>query len=502
MPSNQIYRKLRIFIACPGDVTAEKDCLVKVVERLQKPADECGYFLDLIEWRQVIGMGRPQQVIFDRADPQAWDIFVGILWQRFGSPSGAKHPTKDLPLESGTHEEFLKAYGLWKDYGWPRILFYRCIRQERVDKIDPEQLKMVADFFADFDSPGAHPGIYRPYSSVEDFGHFVYDDIRDLITGPSKAPKLKREVEEAIAQAGENAIALTTQAKDLVREVIDYIGMLYESRGAVSELPTGFVDLDRMISGLHPGEMIVITGHAGIGKTALAMNIVEHVSVDVDKAVAVFSLGMTSRALMSRLLCSRAKVNLQHLRNGFLSERDFPNLTAAATQLAQAKLHIDDTPRLSMSALLAKTRQLKSEHDIQLVMIDYFQLLRSASRENNRPLEISEISADLKQLAKEISIPVIIVAQLNRQPITGSRAAEGGLPRLSDLWELGSLEQDADMVGLLVRPEYYETDYEARMERAGEAALIVAKHRNGPTGEVPLTFLSKYIRFETRAREF
>jgi replicative DNA helicase len=309
---------------------------------------------------------------------------------------------------------------------------------------------------------------------------------------------LKREVEEAIARAGENASAQITQSKDLVREVIDQLGMLFENPGSAIGLPTGFIELDRMTNGLQPAEMNVITGHPGIGKTALAMNIVEHVCLDVGKAVAVFGLGMTSRALMSRLLCSRAKVSLQHLRNGFLSERDFPNLTAAASQLAQAKLHIDDTPRLSMTALLAKTHQLKSEYDIQLVVIDYFQLLRSASRENNRQLEISEISADLKQLAKELNIPVIVVTQLSRQPITGSRAAEGGLPRLSDLWELGSLEQDADMVGLLVRPEYYEPDYEAKTERAGEAELIIAKQRNGPTGYVPLTFLRKYARFETQ----
>jgi replicative DNA helicase len=181
-------------------------------------------------------------------------------------------------------------------------------------------------------------------------------------------------VEEAIAQAGENTSAQITQVKDLVREAIDQLGMLNENPGSAIGLPTGFIELDRMTNGLQPAEMIVITGHPGIGKTKLAMNIGEHVCLHVGKAVVVFSLGMTSRTLKSRLLCSRAKVSLQRLRKGFLSERDFPHLTAAASQLAQAKLHIDDTPRLSTAALPAKTRQLKSEYDIQLVMIDYFQL--------------------------------------------------------------------------------------------------------------------------------
>jgi replicative DNA helicase len=312
---------------------------------------------------------------------------------------------------------------------------------------------------------------------------------------------LKREVEEAIAQGGENASAQITQAKELVLQVIEYFDMLYERRGDVSGLPTGFIELDRMTNGLQPSEMIVITGHPGIGKTTLAMNIVEHVCLDVGKAGVVFSPGMTSRTLMSRLLCSRAKVSLQRLRNGFLSERDFPNLTMAASQLAPAKLYIDDRPRLSVTALGAKTRQLKSKYDIQLVLIDEFQLLRSASRENNRQLEVSEVSAELKQLAKELNITVIVAAQLSRHPVTGSRVAEGGRPRLSDLWELGSLEQDADIVGLLVRPEYYEPAYAGRIERVGEAELVITKQRNGPTGKVPLTFLAAYGRFESRERD-
>jgi replicative DNA helicase len=189
------------------------------------------------------------------------------------------------------------------------------------------------------------------------------------------------------------------------------------------------------------------------------------------------------------------------VRNGFLSERDFPSLTAAASRLAAAKMFIDDSPGLSIAELRAKARRLVASHHVQLLVIDYLQLLRSTSRraQDNRQIEISEISAGIKSLAKELNIPIIVIAQLNRQP--DARAKEGGRPRLSDLRESGSIEQDADVVGLLVRSEYYETDEEAKQEKAGEAELIIAKQRNGPTGDVPLTFLKEYTRFENRARE-
>jgi replicative DNA helicase len=238
-----------------------------------------------------------------------------------------------------------------------------------------------------------------------------------------------------------------------------------------------------------------------MGKTALAMNIAEHVAMNVGKAVAVFSLEMSSQQLVQRLLCSRAKVDLQRVRDGFLQERDFPKLTAAAAKLAAAKMFIDDTPGLSIMELRAKARRMKSQYNIELIVIDYLQLLRSTTRraQDNRQLEISEISGGIKALAKELNLPIVVVAQLNRQPDT--RAKEGGRPRLSDLRESGSIEQDADVVGLLVRPEYYETDEDGKQEKAGEAELIIAKQRNGPTGDVPLTFLKQYTRFESRARE-
>ncbi len=314
-------------------------------------------------------------------------------------------------------------------------------------------------------------------------------------------PLLDEAEKEIFAITGEHVKTEIVPTKVLVMEAIEQIEKLYENRGSVTGLSTGFIELDRMTSGLHAAEMIVIAARPAMGKTAFAMNIAEHVTMDIGKSVAVFSLEMSSQQLVQRILCSRARVDLQRVRNGFLSDRDFPNLTAAASQVAAANMFIDDTPGLTISELRAKARRMKSQQDIQLIVIDYLQLLRSMSRraQDNRQLEISEISAGIKALAKELALPIIVIAQLNRQPDT--RAKEGGRPRLSDLRESGSIEQDADLVGLLVRPEYYETDDEGKQERAGEAELIIAKQRNGPTGDVPLTFLKQYTRFESRARE-
>ncbi len=325
------------------------------------------------------------------------------------------------------------------------------------------------------------------------------ESVRRAYEEQDEVDSLLDEVEQKIFDVGEDRFkGQMLSMKDHAMQAIETIEKLYERKGSITGISTGFVEFDRMTSGLHPSEMVVIAARPSMGKTALAMNIAEFVAISEKLPVAVFSLEMSSQQLVQRMLCSRARVNLQRVRDGFLGERDFPSLTAAASKLAEAKIFIDDSASLSILELRAKARRLKAQQDVQLLIIDYLQLLRSTSRraQDNRQLEISEISAGLKALAKELKIPVIVVAQLNRQP----EQRTGGKPRLSDLRESGSIEQDADLVGLLVRPELYEEDEEARVEKAGEAELIIAKQRNGPVGEIPLTFLKEYTRFETRAR--
>jgi replicative DNA helicase len=325
------------------------------------------------------------------------------------------------------------------------------------------------------------------------------ESVRRAYEEQDEVNALLDEVEQKIFAVGEDRFkGQMPGMKEQVMGALESIEQLWERRGGITGISTGFTELDRMTNGLHAAEMIVIAARPSMGKTALAMNIAEHVAISSRLPVAVFSLEMSSQQLVQRLLCSRARVNLQKVREGFLAERDFPSLTAAASKLAEAEIFIDDSAGLSILELRAKARRLKAQKDIQLIVVDYLQLLKSTTRraQDNRQLEISEISAGLKGLAKELKIPIIVLAQLNRQP----EARSGGKPRLSDLRESGSIEQDADLVGLLVRPEVYEEDEDARAEKAGEAELIIAKQRNGPVGEVPLTFLKEFTRFEDRAR--
>ena len=307
------------------------------------------------------------------------------------------------------------------------------------------------------------------------------------------------EVEQQVFQiTAERTQTGARPVKDLIKDAMGSIEQLYDNRGALSGLATGFRDLDRLTAGLHDGNMIVIAARPSMGKTALAINIAEHVAIDLQLPVAVFSLEMSSPELVTRLLCSRAKVNLRSVRDGFLGEKDFHPLTAAASQLMKAPLFIDDTAGLTIHQVRARARRLKSQYKIRLVVIDYLQLMRAPSRraDGSRQQEISDISSGVKSMAKELMIPVLVLSQLNRQP----EAREGGQPRLAALRESGSIEQDADVVGLLVRPEMYEEDAEQKKAKEGEATLIIAKQRNGPTGEVELTFQKEFTRFVDRAK--
>ena len=504
MPSNETYRKLRIFAACPGDVAAEKDRLRTVVQRLKTHANECGFFLELLEWRDVVpDMGRPQQIIFDQSEPKGWDIFVGVLWQRFGSPSGAVNPVDKSPFESGTHEEFQMAYDLWQRYRWPRILFYQCTRPRDVNLIDPEQLARVQKFVAEFLVKGAHPGLYQIYETVEQFAELVYDHIRavikDAVQEAEKVSELSGDLKKNIRPMGEAKVQTDSSAiKALVIEVIEEIERLYETQGEYNHvgLPTGFVQFDQMTGGLRRSTVATITGPPGIGKTALAMNIAEHVACHVGKAVAFFTLEMSSFQFAQRLMLSMAKVDLQKVRSGFLSERDFPSLITAASQLANSKLFIDDSPGLAIAELQSKARKFAAEQNVQLIVIDYLQLLDAGLPKERPRMDNSELASGIKRLAKELNLPIVLVA-------TTLRPRRRTLLRLGpeDFAELHAVVRDADLFAFLYRAEYYETNEEALMEVAGEAELIIVKHRNGPTGTVPLTFRKEYARFENRAIE-
>ena len=306
------------------------------------------------------------------------------------------------------------------------------------------------------------------------------------------------EVERDILHISEARVeASTNTIKELVHRAISTIEDFHQRQGMLTGVGTGFVDLDKMTSGLHAGEMIVIAARPSMGKTSLAMNIAEHVAIDLKLPVGVFSLEMTAESLVLRMLCSRARVNLRNIREGFIAERDFPKLTGAAGKLANAPLFIDDSSALSILQLRAKARRMFQQYGVKLFVVDYLQLLHStARRAENRQQEIADISNGIKALAKELRVPVLVLSQLNRE----LEKDKNRKPRLSDLRESGAIEQDADVVGLLYRPSGGDDDDGGADQDALPVNLLIAKQRNGPTGDINLTFLKAYTRFESAAK--
>lgn len=279
--------------------------------------------------------------------------------------------------------------------------------------------------------------------------------------------------------------------KELIKSSIETIDALYQRKGFITGLATGFTELDQMLAGLQPSDFVVVAGRPAMGKSSLALGMAEYAAVVQKMPVALFSLEMSKEHVVQRMLCSHARINAHSVRTGMLSTSDWPKLTQAAGKLSEAPLFIDDTPGLSILELRAKARRLRSRHGIGLLILDYLQLMEERTQSENRQQEIAVISRNLKALARELQVPVVAVSQLSRAP----ERRETFRPRLSDLRESGAIEQDADVVLMLFREDYYNpTD-----ENQGTAEVIVAKQRNGPTGSVKLAFLKEYTRFENLA---
>lgn len=278
--------------------------------------------------------------------------------------------------------------------------------------------------------------------------------------------------------------------KDIIKASFKTIENLYEKKQLITGVPTGFTKLDDLTSGLQPSDLIIVAGRPSMGKTALALNITQHAAIEDGIPSAIFSLEMSKEQLALRLLCSEAKVDAHRLRGGFLSETDWPKLTRAAGSLSEAPIFIDDTPGLTVLEMRAKSRRLKAEHNLGLVVVDYLQLMRGRANSETREQEISDISRSLKALAKELRLPVIALSQLNRKvEDRGDRR-----PQLADLRESGAIEQDADVIIFLYRDEVYNRSEDN--PHKGKAEIIVGKQRNGPTDKFELAFLDKYTCFE------
>jgi replicative DNA helicase len=265
----------------------------------------------------------------------------------------------------------------------------------------------------------------------------------------------------------------------------------YENRGQLTGISTGFTDLDELTAGLQPSDLIIVAARPSMGKTAFAMNIAEAAAMRGKKSVAVFSMEMSASQLALRLISSMGRIHQQHLRTGDLAEEDWPRVTSAITMLSEAKIFIDDTPAMSPVEMRARSRRLQREHGLDMIVIDYLQLMQVPGNKENRATEISEISRGLKALAKELNVPVIALSQLNRS--LEQRADKR--PMMSDLRESGAIEQDADLIMFIYRDDYYNKESPDK----GLAEIIIGKQRNGPTDTAKLTFLGHYTKFENFA---
>jgi replicative DNA helicase len=329
--------------------------------------------------------------------------------------------------------------------------------------------------------------------------------IQSSFEGEDEVESILDEAEKKVFDISQNRFSYAlTPLSNILKSSFELIERLYERKVQVTGVPTGFADFDVLTSGLQPTDLIIIAGRPASGKSSFCLNIAQHAATHENAVVAIFSLEMSKEQLVQRMLCSQARVGLHRLRRGFLKEQDWAKLTTAAGVLADAPVFIDDTPGISVLEMKAKTRRLKAEHGLGLILVDYLQLIQGKRRMENRQQEISEISRSLKGLAKELSVPVVALSQLSRRV----EDRQERRPQLSDLRESGALEQDADLVAFLYRPKIYDAPEEVDQKKlnsyeewpSGDSTeVIVGKQRNGPTGTIKLTFLAEYTRFESQA---
>lgn len=354
-------------------------------------------------------------------------------------------------------------------------------------------LTNLADFVPTSANAGHYARIVKEKSimrflinSAHRIAALVYSEEEDVNSMLDKAEKLIFDISDKRAEGG------YVHIKDIIKDGIELIESLYHKKSHITGISTGFKDFDIRTAGLQKSDLIIAAGRPSMGKSAFVISIADHVAVEERVPVVIFSLEMSKEQLMQRFLCLQARVDVHKLRTGFLAPSEWPILTAAAGRLSEAPIFIDDTPAINVFELRAKARRLKAHYNIQLVIVDYLQLIRGSRRSESRQQEISDISQALKALAKELNVPIIAISQLSR----AVESRQDHRPMLSDLRESGAIEQDADLVVLLLREEYYNP----APENKGIAEVIIAKQRNGPVGSVNLGFIKEFMRFVDLAK--
>jgi len=395
-----------------------------------------------------------------------------------------------------------------------RRIFDRMVTlSERNEAIDFVTLKEELSRGGDLDHVGGPAyiaslvdGVPRA-TNIEYYARIVKEKatLRNLIYAANKiltsAYEADQEPELILDEAESSIFAVADDRlkagfvpmRDLVKENFPKVELLFEHKRLVTGVPTGFVDLDEMTRGLQAGDLVIIAARPSMGKTSLVLNIAQHVAVQPDLTVGFFSLEMSKEALFIRLLTSEAQIDSHRLMSGAIGQKDYGRISHAIETLSAMRLFIDDTANIGVLEMRAKSRRLQAEHGLNLIVLDYIQLMSARGRYENRTLELASISRSLKGLAKELNVPIVVLSQLSRAP----EARADHRPQLSDLRESGALEQDADVVVLIYRDDAYNRD--PNNPDAGIAELILAKQRNGPTGVVKLAFLREQTRFANLA---
>jgi len=339
--------------------------------------------------------------------------------------------------------------------------------------------------------------IVKEKSTLRNLIHSANKILTEAYEAEQEPDLLLDEAERAIFAIAEDRIrAGFVPLRDLVQSSFATIEKLQQHKGLVTGVPTGFVDLDEMTSGLQPSDLILVAARPAMGKTSFVLNIGLHVGTSTDMTVGLFSLEMSKEQLFMRMLTAEARIDAHRFRSGFLSEKDYGRLSHALGTLAEARVFIDDSASIGVLEMRAKARRLKAEHGLHLLIIDYIQLMQGRGRFESRQAELASISRSLKGLAKELNVPIIALSQLSRAPETRSDHR----PQLSDLRESGALEQDADIVMFIYRADQYRNDDgQPNQEEQGVAEIIIGKQRNGPTGTAKLAFIKEFTRFENLA---
>jgi replicative DNA helicase len=340
--------------------------------------------------------------------------------------------------------------------------------------------------------------IVKEKSTLRNLIHSANRILATAYQAEDDADLILDDAEKAIFEIAEDRVrAGFTPLRDLVQSSFATIEKLQQHKGMVTGVPTGFVDLDEMTSGLQPSDLVLVAARPSMGKTSFVLNIAQHVGIQTDMTVGFFSLEMSKEQLFMRMLTGEARIDAHRFRSGYLNEKDYGRLSHALGTLAEARVYIDDTASIGVLEMRAKARRLQAEHGLHLLIIDYIQLMQGRGRFESRQAELASISRSLKGLAKELQVPIVALSQLSRAPETRSDHR----PQLSDLRESGALEQDADVVMFIYRDEQYrDADGQPNAEAEGVAEIIIGKQRNGPIGTVKLAFIKEHTRFENLAQ--